>query len=124
MLTNAMAAKDAQIEQLQNRSEALKNQLDDAAVRYEQERTTLEALNRKLIEEVQSERAERALAQGALSIARGSREKLLIQIEELKRGRPGRPHDSGETPRDATDDRDGQNKIHRLRAPEQAADSA
>lgn len=90
MLTNALAAKDAQIEQLEGRCDALKNQLEDAVQRYEQERVAVEAQNRTLIEEVQSERAERALAQGALSIARNSREKLLCQIEDLKRQRASR----------------------------------
>lgn len=113
MLTNALAAKDAQIEQLQSRAEAMKMQLDDAVMRYEQERATVEATNRKLIEEVQSERAERALAQGALSIARGSREKLLAQIEDLKKGRAARMADAGEAfPADEASDR---NNIHRFR---------
>ena len=122
MLTNALAAKDAHIEQLQARAEASKAQLDDAVMRHEQERTAIDATNRKLIEEVQSERAERALAQGALSIARGSREKLLAQIEDLKRNRVGRLHDtdSREPPRDP----EGGGNITRFRAPEPAGDNA
>lgn len=117
MLTNAMAAKDAQIEQLDGRSVGLKNQLDDVTARYEQERLATEGHNRKLIEEVQSERAERALAQGALSIARNSREKLLLQIEELKRQRFGQLPESLETP-EARINRDTQNNIHHFRTPE------
>ena len=54
MLTNALAAKDAHIEQLQARAEAAKVQLDDATLRHEQERTAVDATNRKLNEEVQS----------------------------------------------------------------------
>ena len=44
-----------------------------------------EATNRRLIEELQSEKAERSLAQGALDIARNSRSKLLTQYTALKR---------------------------------------
>lgn len=94
MLTNALAAKDVQIEQLATRVAASKSQLDEATGRYEQERLGIEAANRKLIEDVQSERAERALAQGALSIARNSREKLLVQLDEMKRSRYGRTVDT------------------------------
>ena len=118
MLANAMAAKDAQVEQLDGRCGALKNQLEDATARYEQERAATEAHNRKLIEEVQSERAERALAQGALSIARSSRERLLTQLEELKRERLGRPQDLGEMPPDPVPGHDGPNNVRRFRAPD------
>ena len=91
-------------------------------MRHEQERAAIDATNRKLIEEVQSERAERALAQGALSIARGSREKLLIQIEDLKRNRVGRLQETEtrEPPRDP----DGGGNVTKFRAPEPAGESA
>ena len=122
MLTNALAAKDAHIEQLLARAEAAKAQLDDATMRHEQERTAIDATNRKLIEEVQSERAERALAQGALSIARGSREKLLIQIEDLKRNRVGRLHEIES--REPPPDPEGGGNITKFRAPEPAGESS
>ena len=126
MLTNAMAAKDAHIEQLQGRHDALKNQHDDVIARHEQERLAHEGVNRKLIEEVQTERAERALAQGALTIARGSREKLLSQIEDLKRNRPLRLHDAPEPEvraheareaesREAAPESGAQTNIHKFR---------
>ncbi len=123
MLANAVSAKDAQIEQLENRCIALKNQLEDAVARHEQERVGIESTNRKLIEEVQSEKAERALAQGALSIARNSREKLLSQIEELKRQRLSRtvePHDLHEE----VHEQQGQTNVHKFRGPETAGDGA
>ena len=115
MLTNALGAKEAQVEQLQSRVETMKHQLDDAATRYEQERQSIESVNRKLIEEVQSERAERALAQGALSIARGSREKLMSQIDEMKRDRFGRGPETADV---VVRDDAGQTNITPFRAPE------
>ena len=124
MLNNALAAKDAHIEQLQARADAAKSQLDDAVARHEQERASIDATNRKLIEEVQSERAERALAQGALSIARGSREKLLTQIEDLKRNRVGRLHDTHHEGREPPRDPEGGGNITRFRTPEPTGDSA
>jgi crescentin len=87
MLERAMVAKDAQVEQANSRAAALSDQIAAATSRFEQERATLEAANRKLIEQLQNEKAERALVQGALSIARSSREKLLDQISLLKKNR-------------------------------------
>ena len=123
MLANAVSAKDAQIEQLESRCIALKNQLEDAVARHEQERVGIESANRKLIEEVQSERAERALAQGALSIARNSREKLLTQLEELKRQRLTRGVEPHDLP-DELHEQEGQSNIHKFRGPEFAGDGA
>ena len=93
MLGKAIAAKDMQIEQMQGRLESLSSQLETTIQRHDEERVEIDAMNRKLIEEVQSEKAERALAQGALSIARSSREKLLVQIEDLKKGRAHIDHE-------------------------------
>jgi crescentin len=87
MLERAMIAKDSQIEQANSRAAALSEQIATMASRSEQEHTTLESANRKLIEQLQNEKAERALVQGALSIARSSREKLLDQIAALKKNR-------------------------------------
>jgi crescentin len=87
MLDRAMVARDAQIEQANSRAAALSDQIGTLTSRFEQERAALETANRKLIEELQNEKAERALVQGALSIARSSREKLLSQIATLKRQR-------------------------------------
>jgi crescentin len=87
MLDRAMVAKDAQIEQANSRATALSEQIATITSRFEQEHTILENANRKLIEQLQNEKAERALVQGALSIARSSREKLLDQISALKKNR-------------------------------------
>ncbi|MEA2758816.1 MAG: hypothetical protein QOH65_1429 [Methylobacteriaceae bacterium] len=87
MLERAMVAKDAQIEQANSRAAALSEQIAAITARTEQEHATLENANRKLIEQLQNEKAERALVQGALSIARSSREKLLDQISALKKNR-------------------------------------
>jgi crescentin len=87
MLDRAMVAKDAQIEQANSRAAALSEQIATITARFEQEHATLENTNRKLIEQLQNEKAERALVQGALSIARSSREKLLDQISTLKKNR-------------------------------------
>jgi crescentin len=87
MLERAMVAKDAQIEQANSRAAALSEQIAAITARSEQEHATLENANRKLIEQLQNEKAERALVQGALSIARSSREKLLDQISALKKNR-------------------------------------
>jgi crescentin len=87
MLDRAMVAKDAQIEQANSRAAALSEQIATITARFEQEHATLENANRRLIEQLQNEKAERALVQGALSIARSSREKLLDQISALKKNR-------------------------------------
>ena len=87
MLDRALVAKDAQIEQANSRAAALSDQIATITSRFEQEHATLENANRKLIEQLQNEKAERALVQGALSIARSSREKLLDQISALKKNR-------------------------------------
>ena len=102
MLERAIVAKDAQAEQANSRSSALKEQIEAMTTRFEQDHAALEAANRKLIEQLQNEKAERALAQGALGIARSSREKLLNQLAALKRqrgalgGDPGRPLEDGD----------------------------
>ncbi|MBV8850385.1 MAG: hypothetical protein JOZ16_12460 [Methylobacteriaceae bacterium] len=87
MLERAMVAKDAHVEQSNSRAAALSDQIATLTSRSEEEHAALENANRKLIEQLQNEKAERALVQGALSIARSSREKLMDQIAALKRNR-------------------------------------
>lgn len=91
MLTKALAAKDAQIAQLSAKLDSHAQQWDAATARYEQERVQRETTMRKLIEENEREKAERALAQGALTTARTSREKLLKQVEALRKNKGGAP---------------------------------
>lgn len=85
MLTKALAAKDAQLDQATTRATALSDRIDQVSRRHETERVEFEAANRRLIEELQNERSERALAQGALDISRESRFALQKQHEALKR---------------------------------------
>lgn len=87
MLTKAIAAKDAQINNLQSKASSFESRFSGLLQSQESEKLQQEAAKRKLLEQLESERAERALAQGALTIARASREKMSAQIEALKRGR-------------------------------------
>ncbi len=88
MLTKAIAAKDAQISHLQNKANSYENRFGSLLQSHENEHLQHDAAKRKLLEMLESEKAERVLAQGALTIARASREKMSVQIETLKRGRP------------------------------------
>ncbi|KQQ30904.1 chromosome partitioning protein ParA [Methylobacterium sp. Leaf123] len=91
MLNKALAAKDAAIEQTTNRNAVLNDRIEHLTHRHEAARADLEASNRRLMEELQNERSERALLQGALDIARESRVTLQKQHDALKRsGRPWR----------------------------------
>jgi crescentin len=88
MLAKAVAAKDVQVAQLQTKAANLENRYAALAHELEREQLQNEAAKRRLIEELEGEKAERALAQGALAIARTSREKMAAQVETLKRRRP------------------------------------
>jgi crescentin len=85
MLVKAVAAKDAIVDGANRKAAALSSRLELLTARIEQERASFEATNKRLIEELQAEKAERSLAQGALDIARKSRTKLLAQYSTLKR---------------------------------------
>ena len=65
MLNKAIAAKDFQIESSDNKVASLSERIDQFTKRFDQERSTLEAANRRLTEELQNEKAERSLIQGA-----------------------------------------------------------
>lgn len=85
MLTKALAAKEAALEQSQTRVTTLADRMEHLGRRHEAEKAELQAANRRLVEELQNERSERALAQGALDIARETRSSLQKQHEALKR---------------------------------------
>ena len=85
MLSKALAAKEAAMEQSQTRVNALADRMEHLGRRHEGEKAELQAANRRLVEELQNERSERALAQGALDIARETRASLQKQHEALKR---------------------------------------
>ncbi len=85
MLAKALAAKEAAMEQSQTRVTALADRMEQLGRRHDAEKAELQAANRRLVEELQNERSERALAQGALDIARETRASLQKQHETLKR---------------------------------------
>jgi crescentin len=85
MLNKAIAAKDFQIESSDNKVASLSERIDQLTKRFEQDRNTLEAANRRLTEELQNERAERSLVQGALEIARESRIKIQKKYISLRK---------------------------------------
>ncbi|WP_182085231.1 chromosome partitioning protein ParA [Aureimonas sp. ME7] len=96
MLVKALAAKDASLEGATTRAGNLSDRVEALTLRFEQDRQTLEAANRRLIEELQNEKAERTLAQGALDIARENRSALQRQNESLKRATRSRHADAGD----------------------------
>lgn len=85
MLNKAIAAKDFQIESSDNKLASLTERIDQLTKRFDQERNTLEAANRRLTEELQNEKAERSLVQGALEIARESRTKIQKKYVALRK---------------------------------------
>jgi crescentin len=85
MLSKAIAAKDFQIESSDNKVASLSERIDQLTKRFEQERNSLEAANRRLTEELQNEKAERSLVQGALEIARESRIKIQKKYVSLRK---------------------------------------
>ncbi len=85
MLAKAVAAKDQALEAAQRKSTSLLDRIETMNARFALERSEFEATHRRMIEELQNERAERSLAHGALDIARKSRAALLAQYTALKR---------------------------------------
>ena len=102
MLDKAIAAKDFQIESADNKVASLSERIDQITKRFDQERNTLEAANRRLTEELQNEKAERSLIQGALEIARESRTKIQKKYISLrKKTRLDTPEDDNAPEEDA-----------------------
>lgn len=85
MFSKAIAAKDAALEQATGRIASLSDRIEHLVHRQEVERADFETVNHRLVEELQHERSERKMAQGALDIARESRVSLQKQHEALKR---------------------------------------
>lgn len=85
MLSKALAAKDAALENAVDKARLRSERVDQLTKRFEQEKSVLEAAHRRLLEELENEKAERTLAQGALKIARESRASLQRLNESLKR---------------------------------------
>lgn len=96
-LLRSVAAKEAVIEAAEAKAAKSAGRIDEINARFQQERSELQAANRALMEELQGERSERALAQGALEISRANRAKIQKQLSALRRkSRSGR---GGEPPR-------------------------
>jgi crescentin len=99
MLSKALAAKDAALENAVDKARSRSERVEELTKRFEHERVVLEAAHRRLVEELENERAERNIAQGALKIARESRSSLQRLNESLKRAnRSIRSSPDAETP--------------------------
>lgn len=108
MLAKALAAKDAVIEQAGSRNGVLVDRIEQLTRNHEGARAELEATARRLTEELESERSERTLVQGALDIARESRTVLQKQHDALRRSARGwREAAGGEAARADGDIEDG-----------------
>lgn len=89
MLNKALAAKDAALEQASLRTTGLNDRIADLTRKHEAARSELDLANRRLAEDLENERSERTLLQGALDIARETRVALQKQHEALKRSGRG-----------------------------------
>jgi crescentin len=87
MLTKAIAAKESLLQRSDHRTGMLLDRIDQLTRKFEDDRNTLEAKNKKLWEELQREKSERALAQGALETARRTRLEVEREIARLQRTR-------------------------------------
>lgn len=85
MLNKAMAAKDSALDQATMRNTGLTDRIAELTRKHEATRAELEIGNRRLAEDLENERSERTLLQGALDIARETRVALQKQHEALKR---------------------------------------
>jgi crescentin len=87
MLTKAIAAKESLLQRSDHRTGMLLDRIDQLTRKFEDDRNTLEAKNKKLWEDLQREKSERALAQGALETARRTRVEVEREIARLQRSR-------------------------------------
>jgi crescentin len=87
MLTKAIAAKDSLLQRADHRTGMLLDRIDQLTRKFEEERGSLEARNKKLWEDLQREKSERALAQGALETARRSRQESERELARIQRSR-------------------------------------
>lgn len=86
-LARAVSARDELVENAESRASKLADRIDQLTRRFSQERSDLEAANRALLEQLQNERSERALAQGALQMSRESRAKIQQQLSAMRLSR-------------------------------------
>jgi crescentin len=110
MLAKAIAAKDAANEIAANRNAALSDRIEQLIAKHEATRAELELSNRRLAEDLENEKSERTLLQGALEIARESRAALQKQHDALKRSGRGMRHADGSAGEEAG--REGTSNVH------------
>jgi crescentin len=96
MLTKAIAAKDSLLQRADHRTGMLLDRIDQLTRKFEEERGALEARNKKLWEDLQREKSERALAQGALETARRSRLETERELAKIQRNRRTGASDAAE----------------------------
>jgi crescentin len=87
MLTKAIAAKESLLQRSDHRTGMLLDRIDQLTRKFEDDRNALEAKNKKLWEELQREKSERALAQGALETARRTRIEVEREFARIQRAR-------------------------------------
>jgi crescentin len=87
MLTKAIAAKESLLQRSDHRTGMLLDRIDQLTRKFEDDRNALETKNKKLWEELQREKSERALAQGALETARRTRIEVEREFARIQRSR-------------------------------------
>lgn len=95
-LEGAVGVKSAELEAAGAQAQVLADRVEQLKARNAEERAALEAANRRLENALQGERAERSLAQGALTIARESRARLQSEFASLRRRSEQEPHHAGD----------------------------
>jgi crescentin len=88
-VTKALEAKEAAITRAEQRTQVLLDRIDQLASDFGGERQAFESKIAALEEELQREKSERAIAQGALEMARRSRVEIHREFLRIKKMRPG-----------------------------------
>lgn len=86
MLTKALAAKDNALANADDKIDSLNRKIEQLTADSDAARETLEQRVRKLSDELNSERSERALAQGALESARRTRSDVERELFQMRKG--------------------------------------
>lgn len=86
MLTKALAAKDSALANADDKIDSLNRKVEQITADSEALREALEHRIRKLSDELNSERSERALAQGALESARRTRADVERELFQMRKG--------------------------------------
>ena len=101
-MTKALEAKEAAITRAEQRTQVLLDRIDQLASDFGGERQAFESKIAALEEELQREKSERAIAQGALEMARRSRVEIHREFLRIKKMRPG--SNDGEDSADGNDE--------------------